>query len=51
MIGGVRVNGQSKFDVIKPTNNQSEDSNLRSKLGVRKLKKEGYKNNKNLSTN
>ena len=51
VIGGVRVNGQSKFDVIKPTNNQSEDSNLRSKLGVRKLKKEGYKNNKNLSTN
>jgi hypothetical protein len=38
VIGGVRVNGQSKFDVIKPSNNsQDEDSNLRSKL--RKINK------------
>ena len=38
VIGGVRVNGQSKFDVIKPSNNsQDEDSNLRSKL--RKMNK------------
>ena len=42
VIGGVRVNGQSKFDVIKPSNNsQNENSNLRSKLGIRKINKRG----------
>ena len=41
VIGGVRVNGQSKFDVIKPSNNsQNENSILRSKLGIRKINKE-----------
>lgn len=37
VIGGLRVNGQSKFDVIKPNNNsESENSNVRSKLRKRK---------------
>ena len=40
VIGGVRVNGQSKFDVIKPSNNsENENSNLRSNLGIKKINK------------
>ena len=39
VIGGVRVNGQSKFDVIKPNNNSEiESSNVRSKLRKHKRK-------------
>ena len=47
VIGGVRVHGQSKFNVFKP-NNKSENSDLRSKLANENINKRRYKNHKKL---
>ena len=38
VIGGLPVNGQSKFDVVKPNRNNTENFNFRSKLSTRKTK-------------